>query len=244
MRGQLTLHGVHDGPDEPGYISEMAAELLRFGQGFEGPGWSPQITELHWASLAQELAGASGELLGALSDYAADVAVYAMAGPRAQILRHVEAQILSAGPGCVLFAHSLGSVIAIDLVIQWLSEGKISDGVPRDQWPISSLMTIGSPLACAVPTDRLRAALHRDWAAPSVPEAPAHWVWINAADPHDIVVTGANFGWVPRLDEFEGYRHLGVTQLPDLDTGGFFDSHTGYWIDPVVIAQLFSLMGS
>lgn len=243
MRRVLTLHGIHDGPDEPGYSAEMATKLLAFGGAFEGSQWTPKVTELHWATLAQELAGASGHVLGSVSDYAVDVALFGLRGARDQILNHVERQIIAAGPGCVLLAHSLGTLIAIRLLIKWLIAGKISARIPRDQWPIASLITIGSPLAARVPS-KLASILHHHELALTAPKPPPQWVIMNGADRHDVVVTGTDIGVIPRLDEIEGYRHLGFVQLPELDTGGFFSSHTGYWVDPIVIAQLFSLMGS
>jgi hypothetical protein len=200
----------------------------------------PDVHEVYWASMAQVCAGELGEALGSLSDYAADVAVYSHRASRAWIMDRVAAQVFAAGPGRVLLAHSLGSVIALDLVLLWLAQGRFTG--PRDTWPIAGLITIGSPLGCTSGLGGLDAALQRKRECLASPKPPKGWQWRNIADPQDIVVCGLYIGSTPSLSDHDGYRHLGVEQLPDVDTGGLCSSHTGYWTDPVVISAVYAMM--
>lgn len=258
MRGLLTLHGITNGGDDErrGYSQPLVNALTRWGRPLlDDATWTPDVTEILYASLLQRCArasGLSGRLPGvpaALEDYALDVVVYAGRGCRELVMTRVSAQIHSAGPGRVLLAHSLGSVVAIDLLMDWLRSGAISSAKPRHQWPIAGLVTIGSPLGIDVPFASGAGFLDRAAAAQGVPGAPPDFRWINIADPQDVVVTGARLGKTPDLSDtdyahgYPGYACLGCEQWPDIDCGGYLDSHGGYWHHPTTAQACLTLMG-
>jgi len=227
-RGACFLHGISDGSDHDrhDWTAPCVAELTRWGRGFD-EGWSPDTREIYYASLMQDLAGPLGKL-GAVGDYASDLKTYSSPTNREKILDHIEAQILAAGRGRVLIAHSLGSVAAFDLCCAWLCAGEFQK--PREQWPCSSLVTLGSPLGLPPAPGPLDEWLNRGEAAALMPCAfPAEFRWLNFADKDDVVVTGAKLGVVPNFEDIEGYKYIapGLSQRPSVDTGGRFTSHVG-----------------
>lgn len=247
----LVIHGISEGGDEGrrGFSAPFGAALESWARGLYGDAWGVDLTEVIWAGLAQKLSpplDAIPDVGELVADYLVDVVTYAR--NRREIMTHCEAQVFAAGPGMPLLAHSLGSVIAVDLVTKWVIEGRF-DGRP-ETWPIRGLVTIGSPLGIDVPlidalgfTDRadLLAALGDD------AEIAAPWRWINLTDPNDVVVQGELWDAVrsrpsPRLDALAGYKRLRVEHLPDIDTGGLISAHGGYWTHTAVAQAMLELL--
>jgi hypothetical protein len=214
-------------------------KLAAWGQGFDAA-WEPDAVEVYWASMAQTLAAGFGRLLGVISDYAVDVAVYGRRDYRERIQAHVGAQITAAGAGRVLVAHSLGSVIALDLCMAWLCAGRFRR--PRAEWPVAGLVTLGSPLGLQGEVGPVDEWLNRGDAAALMPYGfPAGFRWVNFADRNDPVVTGTRLGEAPNFETIEGYQRLGVEQRM-IDCGGLLDSHTSYLEDPEVISTIHLMM--
>jgi len=252
-RKGIAIHGISEGGrvGRMGFSDEFCGALKSWAAPMmddETP-WDVEIDEVIWAGLAQKLApplSSLPDVAKMVVDYLVDVVTYAR--NRREIMMHCEAQVLSLGPGRPMIAHSLGSVIAIDLVTKWLIEGRFA-GAP-ETWPIAGLVTIGSPLGIDVPlidalgfTDRadVLAALPEELAL----ERP--WRWISITDPNDVVVQGELWDAVtgrrsPRLEAHEGYRRLGVDHLPDIDTGGIISAHGGYWTHASVAQAMLELL--
>lgn len=251
-RKGIAIHGISEGGrvGRVGFSDEFRGALKSWAAPMmddETP-WDVEIDEVIWAGLAQKLApplSSLPDVAEMVADYLVDVVTYAR--NRREIMLHCEAQVLALGPGRPMLAHSLGSVIAIDLVTKWLIEGRF-DGNP-ERWPIRGLLTIGSPLGIDVPlldglgfTDRatVLAALPEELA----PERP--WRWINLTDASDVVVQGELWDAVrsrptPRLDALAGYKRLRVEQL-DIDTGGLISAHGGYWTHTAVAQAMLELL--
>jgi hypothetical protein len=245
MRDVLVLHGVSAGGDDAvtGHGARLEASMLRAGASMTSK--IPSVTEVRWASLAQRLtdetlrggairyaAGLAdgvisaaalaitvlGSAMGTVADYVADVLVYAEPASRAIILAHVGQQI-DEHPGCVLVAHSLGSVIALDLIVQRLRAGQTC--------PVAALVTVGSPLAIDVPL--IPGDAYQDRARHLPPGLPS---WVDYYDQDDPIVSGSIWSDAPA----QNLRRAGYP-CPSLrvDTGAFVGSHLGY-LDHLVIA--------
>jgi len=257
MRRICCVHGISAGGREArrGFAAgfKRAAEAWSADVlGLEDP---VDVREVIWAGLAQSLAVDVSWLprgLGVLYDYAIDVAIYA--AHREAIKRHVAEQLLAAGP-CVVLAHSLGSVVMLDLVTEWVESGAIAADVPRELWPVLGLVTIGSPLGGDVPFAAHLGFRDRDRTLADLVVAggvPSGFRWVNVADRDDPVVQCS----LPRLvfnapppnlsdaARFPGFERLGVVQLPDIDTGGLFASHAGYWTHPTTVSAVVSMATS
>lgn len=102
----------------------------------------------------------------------ADVFTYHRPNVRDAIQRRVLDQILLARntgtpreAGVVLLGHSLGSVIALDVIIGLIERGEIGPEIPVEHWPVRGLVTIGTPLGLRLQTvvSALQAYLARYW---------------------------------------------------------------------------------
>jgi len=189
-------------------------------------------------------------LTALIRDYAHDVLVYQGEG-KAKIKAHVKAQLAQVraqhgGAAPVVFAHSMGSVILVDLMIDWIREGAFS-GSPSD-WPIHAIVTAGSPLGITVPlfpsigfADRAQ-ALKEAIATQSIAIKLHRLYWVNVYDPDDPICTGAMLdlpgGVDPRL-ETHGYPLLADDY--QLSTGGALLAHTGYFDNALVCSLLHPL---
>lgn len=136
------------------------------------------------------------------------------AGPIRQRVR----EVLDASDGpAVIVAHSLGSIVAYDV---------LSDppGTPRD---VPLFVTLGSPLGI----DAVKELVHQP---PAVPPGVA--AWLNAADPFDIVAAD------PELrDDYGGSSQ--IRDLAILNRAWFPHDLAGYLRAPEVrdaVAQVFS----
>lgn len=231
------IHGVTYGgvAENTNYANPLFTSLNR-------EGCTASMHSLVWADLAMKLSGRIPDLgltfLNHSLDYIVDVLTYHGKGAD-EIQSKIRSQIEDKGPGVVVVAHSLGSVVIADCILRWIITGKISHLLPRSKWPVSKIISLGSPLGINVPgmaylgyTDRAKAfdkiLKHH------MPKG----FWVSFSDLNDPIVTGSILGlsrtWEP-LRRFKGYRKLGVSDRK-LETGYHIASHLNYWGDPDVIA--------
>lgn len=251
-RGGLVLHGISGLAERKGYSAPFKRNLLAWARPLldgETP-WDVDLAELIWEDLADDLAPDVADLPAMpelVADYLLDVITYARHGEA--IRAHVERQIEQAGPGRPLLAHSLGSVIACDLVTQWAAEGAFERD--PEAWPIRGLVTIGSPLGINVPfmsglgfldrAGRLERLFSESFRLPSP------WRWLNIHDPNDVVVQGALSAATmgkpaPDLSAMPGYQRLNVEHLAPINSGGILSSHGGYWTHNAVAQAFLELL--
>jgi hypothetical protein len=162
-------------------------------------------------------------------DYAIDALLYERAAVRAEIKNRVR-HIISRHAPCVVYAHSLGSVIAVDVLTDFAREGLLQG--PRSGWPVRALVTVGSPLGIDVPL--VPGNAYRDRAPLLARQVVGDRMpWANYIDPDDPVADGSLWGDAPRdtLSRFPGYRGFGATDAL-LGTGGVLASHVSYWGHP------------
>ncbi len=184
--------------------------------------------------------------LAEVADMVADVFIYDGVTRTARIKKVVRAQILAAreasGRAVVLHGNSLGSVVSLDVVSDFIEEGLIGADVPRAQWPVRGLLTTGSPLALDLPflsgyvdrANRLQRLL---------PGALTSFPWLNLYDLNDPVASGALLGTPTdpsRLATLRGYRKLRLTDLSP-ETGFHIRAHVEYWGHATVAQHLIAL---
>ncbi len=185
--------------------------------------------------------------LADVADMIADVFIYdgARVPPiRDHVRATVEAAAKASGRGVVLHGNSLGSVVAMDVLLAMIGDGAIGPSVPVDQWPVRALLTTGSPLGLDLSplvagfTDR----------APQLSHALAgplgSFTWDNVYDQNDPVVSGSIFGNAlggANLVQYPGYGLLSVSETT-IQAGQHLVSHVGYWKAPLVAQTLFKLV--
>ena len=246
----VAVHGISPGSaDVAGYGAELAASMLRVGVK------RPRVIEAAWADLAGHVRGfaplarvVAGALRASVDAVTQVVAYDYVDSYRARIMRRVES-VVDRHPGCVLLGHSLGSVVCLDLIIDWISTGKMDLRADRSSWPISGLVTMGSPLGIDVPllpghgfvdrSERLE-RLSSVWRTTQT----AAWSWVNLRDPDDPVTSGDVFGRpetsVP-LNAHAGYARLGVIDYV-VNTGVHLHAHTNYWSNDAVARAVAALV--
>lgn len=137
-------------------------------------------------------------LSGKILDIVADVPLYL--GVTGDAIRKVVKPVIQRHPNCVVVAHSLGSVIATDV----LRQAQMDDNFAS--MPVSGLITLGSPLNLL----RMRHPMTE----------PFPFRWYNLYYPHDAVVIDND------LDSaiFPGVHNLALnkSETPIV-------SHTSYW---------------
>ncbi len=207
------------------------------------------------ASLGGAGGGIVGGLLGwfaadALADFAdmvADVFIYeindAARKARALLRDAVIKAHADSGKGVILWGNSLGSVIALDVILDMMARNEIGPDVSPERWPVRAFLTTGSPLGLDLPilkgyTDR---AMRLDVRFP-VPLQ--RWIWANIYDQHDPVVSGSVFGsaqGLKNLTTIGGYNKLNVVE-PLVESGFHVQSHMGYWGHRLVAQTVFELV--
>jgi hypothetical protein len=155
--------------------------------------------------------------LSVATDYAADVLLYERPEVRGEIVDAVVGVIEHEAP-CVLVAHSLGSVIAVDAL----------QARPDLARRVVGLVTLGSPLAVDVPL--VPGPSYRDRAGRQVGRGRLVAEWLNIYDADDPIVDGTLWGAAPErpLGSLPGYREGGAVDVP-VDTGDRVGSHVSYW---------------
>jgi len=146
--------------------------------------------------------GMLGDLVGYFLDVLLDVPFY-LAATGEGIRRRVRS-VIAAHPGCIVVGHSLGSVIAADVLARSFSPS----GVPLD---VAGLVTIGSPLNLL----GLRLAMREEFP----------FVWSNYRYGADPICFSGNLN----TDEFPGVRNFSLSS-----NEGFGVAHTHYWSSQVV----------
>ncbi|MEU3255370.1 hypothetical protein [Streptomyces sp. NPDC006997] len=194
-RDPLELESMPGDPDEPGplhpYLPEdvgameqqLMADMVDMAEGpessvtdLEGLGVLGQAgrSALSWSVTRRSLIALSRHTRldqEFITEYLRDVAVY-LARARDEVLAVVRAALPSGGP-LVVVSHSLGTVVACDL---------LADSVARDR--VSLWVTAGSPLGLEAVQRNLR---------PRGPR-PMHLPWLTAYDPQDVVSLGHPLG--------------------------------------------------
>lgn len=184
--------------------------------------------------------------LADVADMVADVFIYDGVTRTARIKKVVRAQILAAreasGRAVVLHGNSLGSVVSLDIVSDFIEEGLIGADVPRSDWPVRGLLTTGSPLALDLPfltgyvdrANRLQRIL---------PSALSSFPWLNLYDLNDPIASGSLLGTATdpsRLATLRGYRKLRLSDLSP-ETGFHIRAHVEYWGHATVAQHLVAL---
>ncbi|HRZ11412.1 MAG TPA: hypothetical protein P5567_03055 [Kiritimatiellia bacterium] len=140
-------------------------------------------------------------LAAPLLDLLADVPLYCLT-PQRRKIRKVVRDTIRMFPGCVVVAHSLGSVIVADILCQALRDGTLRRG------DVSALVTIGSPLNILGLTKGAKMS----------GEFPFPW--------HDLYYPADRIHLKAPLD---GKRFPGVDSRPLARDQGFVQAHTSYW---------------
>ena len=161
--------------------------------------------------ITAELPGLS-TILSPVLDVLVDVPAYRVPSQGRKI-RSTVRKVIKAHPDCVVIAHSLGSVITVDL----LREAQLQDDF--GSLPVSGLITVGSPLSWLKPRQALD-------------ENGFPFKWLNYYYPQDPInlMRGLPRKVAPGVKN----RKLGAHE-------GFLVSHTAYWTSSVVASAAYRL---
>lgn len=251
-----TLHGVQAGGLVNAGYSKVPLRALKAFTADLGDHEFP-VVEGMYADLTDQFATQISPvdlktlgMVGQMADYAADVLTY-RGSCRQKIMRRVREAILRAGPGVVVLAHSMGTVVIMDVILEFIFEGRIHPQRPPETWPLRHLLTLGSPLGIDVPgfasigyRDRAE-KLTRVKALEGASDAFTDF-WVNLHDADDPVTTGSLTGDpsdVVLLSDFEGYARLGVYDR-EVNVGFHLQGHTAYWASPITAQYLYSMVTS
>jgi hypothetical protein len=184
--------------------------------------------------------------LSELADLVADVFIYDGPTRTRRIKDVVRQQLLAAHAkskrGVILYGNSLGSVVALDILMDLIAEGRIGAAVPKKDWPVRGLFTTGSPLGIDVPlisgfVDRAARL------AKLLPQPLKSFPWLHLYDASDPVASGNILGIAndpSRLARITGYGKLRLTDLSP-NSGFHLQAHTGYWDHPMIAQQLLAM---
>jgi len=145
-------------------------------------------------------------------DLLGDVPLYL--GPHGDAIRNLVQGVIRQFPGCIVVGHSLGSVIAADI----LREAQDTDNF--SSLPVSGLITLGSPLNLL--------GLRR----PMASALPFPFRWYNLWYPTDPVTLGKALSLT---------RFPGVTNRKLSAGESFVVAHTSYWSSVVVANVVYQL---
>jgi len=243
-RDIVFIHGIQIGDDEAlGDYSKRVKTSLESRDNVAVN--TARCISTYWASVAEEhtekweeraksavelFTGPLGVLAGpavkALIDLVGDVFIYRLGTAATEIRKAVRDQLKEASNPIVV-AHSLGSVIAYDLLEEDINAGKYSG--PKDKWPFRGMVTFGSPLNLSLFYEQRRKRFSKEF---------SDWFdWYNLSDKNDPVVTGNVFGIADSPMLFERYENH-ATQLNIRDrfanSGFHVSAHTSYWQHPTV----------
>lgn len=221
-----------DPPDRFDYQEAMPAyENLSDGLG----GTVREIFKLVLTGLGAPLAA---ELVDRLLDLAGDVFIY-QSGKGGKAIRALVDKDVGTGNNCILAAHSLGSVVGLDLACEHMRAGEYQ-GKPPDQWPIRSLVTFGSPLGLKMFRQSRRLAKHGG-------DGVFHWY--NYLDRDDPIVSGNVFGKDvkgddPLADIYREAEDRGwhIHDRP-INTGVYLLAHLAYWDSEKIARRVIDLLG-
>lgn len=159
------------------------------------------------------------EFFSAILDYALDLPLYLGDAYGNQIRKIVRKAIQEASGrtnGVVVVGHSLGSVIAYDVIARLLTK-------PNPP-VIHGFITMGSPLGWVI---ELRKQIKKWASCPSLPES-VNWVnFYNSVDPVPLKQPLSK-------TEFPGVKNLALL----VQTKNPIKAHSSYWKDPRVVEQI------
>ncbi|MHC4955568.1 MAG: hypothetical protein ACYTGZ_17085 [Planctomycetota bacterium] len=201
-------------PDESGALEHVRRTESPRGILWEEALWESDnaaIDQTVGVLLAARFPGISLVLEPAL-DVLVDVPAYLIPAQGRRIRASVR-NVIKAHPNCVVVAHSLGSMIAVDI----LREAQLKDDFAS--LPVSALVTLGSPLA---------------WLGQRKAPDPGGFPfrWLNYYYPQDPV--NLNRGLPRSVAPGAKNRKLGAHE-------GFVVSHVAYWTSSAVANAVFRL---
>jgi len=167
-----------------------------------------------------------------LVDLVGDVFIYRN-DEKGRVIRDHVRNIIENNPSCILVGHSLGSVVCFDILMEMFSEGLFHNR-DKDQWPVRSFISFGSPLALAMfKSDREL--------IPHGGNAPFHWY--NYSDRNDPVISGRIFGSSFEQNNLMRDTYLSAddsTRIHDrvVETGFHLLAHVNYWQQKHIIMRL------
>jgi hypothetical protein len=241
----VIVHGVQTGDDEDAIagpkkmdsaLRNLVSDRFEFSSDF--PAYEQlnddsleklqKISKLILTALESPVSGVFGQLV----DLVGDVFVYIDDAGGAAIRDHVR-KVVEKNPGCVLAGHSLGSVVCFDIVAELMNEGLFADK-PREDWPVKSLITFGSPLALDMFSDNRQLVQHDGHEA---------FQWYNYVDRHDPIVSGNIFGSAFKENRLmrSAYNATGNqyhVHDRQIETGFHLLAHTHYWKNKYIINRL------
>lgn len=168
-----------------------------------------KVTEV---TLKACIPGPPADWFGKVLDLLGDVPLYL--GPHGARIRAVVRQVIQMFPGCIVVGHSLGSVIAADI----LSDARTADNF--SSLPVSGLITLGSPLNLL--------GMRR----PMAGEGAFPFRWYNLWYPPDPVTLGKPLS----TSQFPGVinRKLNAGE-------SFVVAHTSYWSSVAVANVVYQM---
>lgn len=209
LAGEILLElAAHAGVRESDILLEVGPAPVERGPA--NWGWVQAVLRA-----LDHIPGLNSQLLAA---FTRDVHIYlSYNGVRAQI-NDIVAAALSTHEPCVVLAHSLGTVVAYDI---------LRERAPTPQYP--SLITVGSPLGIRAIRQQLTTPL-------IAPPGVGHW--FNAYDSHDVValvpLDAGHFNVTPAIENKSDV--LNHTE----DRHGI----KGYLTDPVVACRIVQALTS
>jgi len=210
---------------------------------YEGINDSAQFV---FKTIAQEIA--SGLMLqqaiGAMVDQVGDIFIALNdSETAAEIRTGLRDQIMDTyyneGRPTYVVAHSLGSIYALDVINELMTEDGLFDPDDRTTWPVQALVTMGSPLGLSL--------FDRD-SVTDMGIGKHSFRWHNYWNRTDPIVTGSLFG-VP-CDRYKIVESFGSPEdtgwiIRDnvVDMGNtWMGAHTAYWFTQAIGDDLITLL--
>ena len=241
----VIVHGVQKGDDlsavkGPQQTADALREYIAGRADFEAafPAYE-HLNEEAQSSLRtinklvlSRLSAPVAKIFDALIDIVGDVFVYKN-GRRAKEIRALVRKEIDDKPNCVLIGHSLGSVVCFDILMEMMNEDAFKDE-DKNEWPIRSLITFGSPLA-------LKMFKNQRELIPHGSQTSFHWY--NYSDRNDPVVSGNIFGNIFQQNNLMRDTYLdpnGKMRIHDrqVETGFHLLSHINYWRQQHIIMRI------
>jgi hypothetical protein len=195
------------------------------------------------------------KILDGLLDIIGDVLVNAVDGSVAKRIKSkLRKHILNSyesGHKVILVAHSLGTVYALDVLNDLIKEPDYFNGDDIETWPVSGLVTMGSPLGLNID---LGVKLFEKIKLNKIEECEFEaFPWHNYFNRLDPVVTGSVFGKAAKISRSNG--PVEIKYGPDVDelnwmlrghpvTSGsaWLLAHTTYWKNPKIGDKIISML--
>lgn len=173
-----------------------------------------------------------GDIFDTLVDVVGDVFVYRNSSVGNDI-RNLVRNVIEDNSNCILIGHSLGSVVCYDILSDMI-EGGLFRNKKKNDWPVRSLITFGSPLALSM-FKKYR------YLVPHGAQAIFHWY--NYSDRNDPVISGKVFGNIFIQNNLlrDTYEHPSVKiHIHDrqVETGFHLLAHINYWQQKHIIMRI------